>query len=131
MAKTVIITKNKMLDLYFLLEGNKKTLTATELSSHLGIERNDVYRLISRSRKHYLRGLVDQRIWTTSSGYTLTPSREDVVYESDIRANLISGLISNSMPVFKSCKLVSLPSYKKQCARISNAFNLIKIERIK
>jgi len=130
MKTSAKVVRSKMPALMIALEGSSEPINATDLCKKLQITRTSLYGLIGRNRRNFTRGVTDKRIWTTVEGYTLNPNKDGVVYESTTRASSISGMVCNSIPVFKACRHVSPVDYLKQSRQIAGAFKLIKVERI-
>ncbi len=94
---------------------NEETvIKTTELAKKVDMSTIQLRLAIKQLRKKFLAGEENiDYIYTTKGGYTTRGSKEDVMYESQMRLKLGIGVLVNGVYVFKRCKKIAKTDFSK------------------
>lgn len=87
--------------------------TTRELSKRVGVTEDLIRRLVCSLRKAHRHGAEVPYIYTTGQGYSTDVRAAHALYEGRMRIRMGVGILTNGMPVFKTCKKLAANQFSQ------------------
>lgn len=86
--------------------------STTKLSKEMRLVDSKVRALVHSIRYKFLDGFGDTYIYSTPTGYTIEESKENTIYESNMRMKLGFGVLLNGAHIFKRAKMIAPKEFR-------------------